>query len=46
MNQNMMDEIRLTFWIPDEPIKIFNTTNENLVKMLESADKSLYSITP
>ena len=43
-NQKMSDDVRLTFWIPDEPIKVFNTTYENLIKMLESADKSLYSV--
>lgn len=45
-NQKMRDDIKLTFWIPNEPIKHFNTTYENLIKMLESADKSLYSVIP
>ena len=45
-NQKMKDNITITFWIPDKPIKHFNTTYTNLIKMLENADKSLYSITP
>jgi hypothetical protein len=45
-NQKMRDDIKLTFWIPNTPIKHFNITYENLIKMLESADKSLYSIIP
>ena len=45
-NQKMRDDIKLTFWIPNEPIKHFNTTYENLIKMLESADKRLYSVIP
>lgn len=45
-NKKMTDEIDLTFWIPDSEIKHFNTTYENLIKMLESADKNLYSVTP
>tara|TARA_R110000868_G_scaffold33215_1_gene120808 strand:+ start:1319 stop:1528 length:210 start_codon:yes stop_codon:yes gene_type:complete len=45
-NQEMNDEVRLTFWIPNEPIKIFNTTYENLIKIIESADESLYNIKP
>jgi hypothetical protein len=45
-NQKMRDDINLTFWIPNEPIKHFNTTYENLIKMLESADKSLYIVIP
>lgn len=45
-NPKAEDKIQLTFWIPNEPIKHFNTTYENLIKMLESADKSLYNIIP
>jgi hypothetical protein len=45
-NQEITDDVKLTFWIPDEPIKVFNTTYENLIKMIESADKSLYSVIP
>jgi hypothetical protein len=40
------DKIKLTFWIPDAPIEHFNTTYENLLKMLKSSDKSLYSPIP
>ena len=46
MNQEITDDVSLTFWIPNEPIKHFNTTYENLIKMLESADKSLCSVIP
>ena len=46
MNQEITDDIDLTFWIPNEPIKYFKTTYENLIKMLESADKSLYRVIP
>ena len=45
-NQELEDNIELTFWIPNSPIKIFKTTYTNLIKMLESADKNLYSIKP
>jgi hypothetical protein len=45
-NQEIFDEVKLTFWIPNEPIKHFNTTYENLIKIIESADKCLYSTIP
>lgn len=45
-NQELTDDIKLTFWIPDEPIKVFNTTYENLIKIIENADKNLYNTMP
>ena len=45
-NQKMSDDVRLTFWIPDEPIKVFNTTYENLIEIIENADKNLYNTKP
>ena len=45
-NQKMSDDVRLTFWIPDEPIKVFNTTYENLIKIIENTDKNLYNTIP
>lgn len=46
-NQKLSDNIRLTFWIPNEPNKHFNTTYENLIKIIEnSANKDLYTIIP
>ena len=45
-NQEVTDDVKLTFWIPNEPIKVFNTTYENLIKIIESADKNLYDTIP
>ena len=45
-NQDLTDEIKLTFWIPDSPIKVFNTTYEKLIEIIESADKKLYNAKP
>ena len=42
MNQDIADDISLTFWIPDEPIKKYKMPYENLIKILEQADKDLY----
>ena len=42
-NQDLTDEIKFTFWIPDRPIKVFNTTYENLIEIIENADKKLYN---
>jgi|GEM_PF-6931092 len=41
-NLKFNDNIQLTFWVPGGT-KTFNTEYEKLLKMLESADKSLYS---
>ena len=45
-NQDLTDEIKFTFWIPDRPIKVFNTTYENLIEIIENADKKLYNTKP
>ena len=45
-NQDLSDEIKFTFWIPDRPIKVFNTTYENLIEIIENADKKLYNTKP
>lgn len=45
-NQKMRHHIELSFWIPDSPIKLFRTTYENLIKIIESTDKSLCFIEP
>lgn len=46
MHQDISEEIRLTFWIPDGTMKHFTTSYTNLIKMLDSADKSLYDPSP
>jgi hypothetical protein len=46
-NQQLSDDIRLTFWIPNEPNKHFNTTYENLIRAIENtSEKDLYTIIP
>jgi hypothetical protein len=45
-NQEMTDNVTLTFWIPNEPIKLFNTTYKNLIEIIESADENLYNTKP
>lgn len=45
-NPKADDKVKLTFWIPNEPIEHFNTTYGNLLKILKESDKSLYSPIP
>ena len=45
-NQVLTDKIKFTFWKPDSPIKVFNTTYENLIEIIENADKKLYNTKP
>ena len=41
--QKLNEEIQLTFELPNGEIKHFKTDYQNLLKMMESSDKSLYS---
>ena len=45
-NQKSNENIELTFWKENGVIKHFTTNFKKLIKMLESADKKLYSIEP
>ena len=44
MNQEITDDISLTFWIPNEPIKKYKMSYENLIKIFDEADTDLYTI--
>ena len=44
MNQDITDEMSMTFWIPDKPIKKYKLTYENLIKIMDNADSDLYTI--
>ena len=44
MNQEVTDDVSLTFWIPNEPIKKYKMSYENLIKIFDEADTDLYTI--
>ena len=44
MNQDVTDDVSLTFCIPNEPIKKYKMSYENLIKIFDEADTDLYTI--
>jgi len=45
-NRRNTEHIQLTFWLSDGKVEHFNTTYQNLLIMLKSADEDLYSSKP
>ena len=44
MNQDVTDDVSLTFWIPKKKKKKYKMSYENLIKIFDEADTDLYTI--